>query len=287
MKDKEKSVGTNAQTKPVKERERRQLKAICLAVILLITIISAYFAYTFLNQPQNQTINPPYELKAAIVDHLSLTAPNQTFTETATNILEQAGYIVDYYPGEEVTVEFYRNLSAHGYRIVILRVHSALGKAGQPPVALFTSEPYSEYKYVSEQWAGDLMGVAFSEEWEEGKIYFGIMPSFVKWRTNGRFENTTIIMMGCDGLTYTVMARAFIGKGAGIYIGWNDMVSASRTDQSTTHLLKYLLIENQTINQAVENTMKKVGSDPGYNSLLTYYPLEAGNQTIEDIKNNH
>jgi hypothetical protein len=64
--------------------------------------------------------------RAAIVDHLSLTEPNPAFADRATGVLEEAGYAVDYYPGEQVTVDFYRELPSRGYEMLILRVHSAV-----------------------------------------------------------------------------------------------------------------------------------------------------------------
>ena len=95
------------------------------------------------------------------------------------------------------------------------------------------------------------------------------------------FNNSTIVMMGCEGLTNTKMAEAFIEKGAKAYISWSGAVSASHTDQATIYLLQHLLTENQTIEQAVENTMTEVGPDPVYDSLLIYYPISSGNYTIE------
>jgi len=78
MNAKEKHLGTKAQNRVIKNRERRMATAIFLAFILLIVIFSSYFTYNFLNQLQNQTTNPTSsQLKAAIVDHLSLTFPNQ------------------------------------------------------------------------------------------------------------------------------------------------------------------------------------------------------------------
>jgi hypothetical protein len=252
------------------------LAVIFLVFILLIVTFSSYFTYNFLNQPQNQTTNPTTNptssrLKVAIVDQLSLTFPNQTFIETATNTLKQAGYTVDYYPGEEVTVEFYR-------------VHSALGEEGKPPVALFTSEPVAKNKYAFEILADWLQGVSFSEEdWKKGIIYYGIMPGFVSSSMNGEFDNTTIITMGWNGLTYTTLAQSFVQKGAKVCIGWNGSVLASHTDQAITNFLQHLILEKQTIKQAVDKTMKEVGSDPADKSILTYYPLEAGEQTVESI----
>lgn len=288
MKPKKRRVGTQAQIKAMKERERRITTAIFLTLILLIIIISAYFTYTSLNQPQNETINPTYShSKAAIVDQLSLTFPNQTFIETATNILEQAGYGVDYYPGEKVIVEFYRNLPTHGYGLIILRVHSsATTLQGQDhieaPVCLFTAESYTTNKYLWKQLTDQLVIASYTMP--RPPYYFAITPKFVTSSMNGKFQNATIIMMGCEGLNNTKMAEAFTEKGAKVYISWHGSVLASHTDITTTHLLQNLLIKKQTIRQAVENTTQEVGADPTYESILTYYPLKAGDQTIENIK---
>ena len=288
MKPKKRRVGTKAQIRAMKERERRITTVIFLTLILLIVIISAYFTYASLNQPQNETINPAYShSKAAIVDQLSLTFPNQTFIETATNILEQAGYGVDYYSGEKAKVDFYRNLPIHGYSLIILRIHSSAttlqGKEyTETPVCLFTSESYTTNKHLWEQLTDQLVIASYTMP--QRPYYFAITPKFITSSMNGKFLNSTIIMMGCEGLNNTKMAEAFIEKGAKVYISWRGSVLASHTDITTTHLLQNLLIKKQTIRQAVENTTREVGADPTYESILTYYPLKAGDQTIENIK---
>jgi hypothetical protein len=144
---------------------------------------------------------------------------------------------------------------------------------------LFTSEPYSQTKYVYEQLSSHLVVAYYPMP--ESSYYFAIQPEFVTANMEGRFQNTIIVTMGCEALTNTKMAEAFIEKGAKAYIGWNQSVSASHTDQATIYLLTHILIEKQTIEQAVENTMKEVGPDPAYNGLLIYYPISSGNYTIE------
>jgi len=156
MKDRKKPKGTKARVQAYKKRLAYIGHAIVITILVTIIGVSAFFLYSMLHSPSEQApINPTLQfqpdnsnsqIKAAIVDHLSLTYPNQTFIETATTTLKQAGYTVDYYSGEKVTVEFYRNLPTHGYKIIILRVHSTTG--GHQSVSLFTSEPYSESKYV-------------------------------------------------------------------------------------------------------------------------------------------
>ena len=175
---------------------------------------------------------------------------------------------------------YFTLLPTHGYSLLVLRVRSTFTDES---VALFTSEPYSRGKYFWEEYYDRLGAVAFTrEETKEGIMYFGIMPSFVKHSMEGTFNNTVIIMMGCDGLMYTPMAEAFVQKGARVYISWNGSVSASHTDQATTRLLEHLITERQTIKQAVT----EIEPDPAHGSILLYHPIKEENYIIPKAKNN-
>lgn len=249
-------------------------------VAILITNISfpSFFVYLMLSSSQEKksSISEP---RAAIVDHLSLTMPNQIFNQTVTNILKQAGYTVDYYPSEKVTVEFYRNLPIYGHGLIILRVHSVISRT-EKLVALFTSEAYSNFKHIFMRWTNQVKKVRVNQR---SPSYFGISQEFIKRSMKGRFQNSIIVMMGCNGLTYTEMAEAFIKKGAKAYISWDKAVLSSHTDQATTTLLQHFLMEKLTIDVAIRETSKDVGPDPLFKSLLTYYPPEAGDYTIQNI----
>lgn len=276
MKAKGKHVGIKT------KKNRNTVVALFLGFVMVVSV-----CYFLRSKSQNQTINQTYsQLKAAIVDQLSLTFPNQTFIQTVTNILEQANYTVDYYSGSQVTVDFYRNLPTHGYSLTLLRVHStALERQGQKfvssPVFLFTNENYSTSAYVYEQLTDQLGRGSYTMPLPP--YYFAIAPGFVTSSMNGRFQNTTIIMMGCQSLNNPTMAEAFVEKGATACIGWNSSVSADRTDQATAYLLQHLIAQKETIKQAVDGTLKEVGPDPQDKSVLAYYPLEAGEQTIENF----
>ncbi|MEM2971656.1 MAG: hypothetical protein QW270_04455 [Candidatus Bathyarchaeia archaeon] len=287
---KNKHSKTRAQIKA--EKEKRKGITLFLAIVLLGISILTYFAYTLVTNPSKPSLiepdwqlNPGAKFKAAIIDHLSLTFPNQTFVKETANLLVNANYTVDYFSGEKVRVELYRNLPWYGYSLIILRVHSSatLAQGTEGPLALYTSEPYDKTKYSYEQLTDQLGIAAYSpEDLEKGIMYFEITPLFITRSMKGTFDNTIIIMMGCEGLKNTSMAEAFIQKGAKACIGWDKGVAASRTDTATTRLLHYLTIEKQTIRQAVENTMKEVGPDSD-NSFLLYYPAEAGKEKVETI----
>lgn len=264
-----------------KKKSRKALYGMAAVAVVFFCVLTYFFL-----QSQNQTsVNQSFFHKAAIVDHLSIHQPNPTFNQTASAILEEAGFTVDYYPGEEVTVDFFRNLPKHDYGILVLRVHSGIGVVEKDWVCLFTSERYTRSKYVDEQLAGRIMAACYQNP-PEPPYFFGVNPDFIRLSTKGRFQNTIVIMMGCDGLRYPTMAEAFISKGAKAYISWDKAVLASHTDEATIHLLRQLVIEKQTIEKAVSETNKEIGPDPLDGSILLYYPDSANNDVIPDVVGN-
>ena len=219
---------------------------------------------------------------AVIVDQLSLTFPNPAFAETATDMLEEAGYAVDYYSGEAVTVDLYRDLPKHDYELIILRVHSGIVRQIDPTseertvmeyVGLFTGEPYSDATYGGREGAGRI-GLAVARDYQGGQ-YFGVTPYFIEFTMEGRFDKATIILMGCDGLRSDRTAESFVERGAETFVSWSGKVSASHTDAATERLLQHLLVEKLPTPEAVEQTMAEVGPDPSYDSTLLVYPSEA------------
>lgn len=212
--------------------------------------------------------------KAAIVDQLSLTFPNPDFAEEATATLEQAGYAVDYFPGEEVTVDFYRRLPTHGYNVIVLRSHAdrlLTYWEGEEidEVVLFTTEPFDGRKYLREE-----KRLTIARYYEGGEPYFGIPADFIDESMLGRFDGTTIIMMGCEGLLSERTAQAFIDRGASTYVSWNNAVSATHTDAASERLLQHIYADGLSAEEAVVRTMAELGPDPTYGSELLVYPRE-------------
>lgn len=82
------------------------------------------------------------------------------------------------------------------------------------------------------------------------------------------------------------MAEAFIERGAKAFVSWSQAVLASHTDLATIHLLHHLLVEKQSLKNALLQTVEDAGPDPSYGSLLLYYPINVGSYTIQIIANN-
>ncbi len=247
-----------------------------LAALLAVVVAAVAVPLILLGSRSSEAPGPP---SAAIVDQLALTYPNPDFVQSATDTLEEAGYTVDYYPGEEVTVDFYRDLPTHGYDYLVLRVHSAGilheggGRTSTDKPFLFTAEPYDGRKHVEDQMAANVAGVHYSED--DPDFLFGIGGGFIRSSMKGDFDSATVIVMGCDVLKSDTAASAFVDKGAGTVIGWDGGVSADHTDAATEHLLRHLLVENMTPAEAVAQAMAEVGPDPSHGSKLVLYPPQA------------
>jgi hypothetical protein len=279
-----KRASPEAQEAAARRAKRRRDLRDRIAILVAAAIIIPAVVFTFLTfhrsddsgqQPAAPTTTGSATgPRAAIVDHLALTQPNPSFAEATTDLLDQAGYAIDYYPGEEVTVDFYRQLPTLGYELIILRVHSALGKVGDRPadwVTLFTSEPYDKTRFRNDQTKQRLSMVSY---YQDGPQYFGIMPGFIKSSMKGDFPDTTIVIMGCDGLKSDTVAEAFVEKGAKAVVAWDGLVSPEHTDAATERLLQHLLIDGLALPEAVAQTMAELGPDPSYDSVLRLYPSE-------------
>jgi len=236
------------------------------SIMIVIIIAAILFSIQFLQATNIVTNSKP---KAVIVDQLSLSLPNATFVDKAVSLLNIANYSVDYIPSKEVTVDFYKTLTAKHYDIIILRTHSTIGTiSGEPVFLLFTSEKYNKDRYKYEQITDKVGHVKMDEG---SSSYFGIYPDFVKYNMKGEFDDTIIIMMGCGGTFYPEMYEAFFDKGASAYIGWNERVDIKHTDSATITLIKNIFIEKNTLNEATIKTNEDVGLDPTHGSKLLCY----------------
>jgi len=257
-----------------------QNKRLTYAAIAIIAII--ILASIFLYIHPNQSGQP----KAAIIDQLSssrlaetIRYPNQTFINTAKQVLYKRFSIVDYY-SDNATVEQYKGLSSQNYKLIIWRAHSALNLDSKY-IAISTSDKYGSKNYDQYLENGQLTLCNIT-----GYYYFGITPKFVKELMSGRFNDTVIILMSCNGLKqeYYKTAETFEEKGAKVFISWDGWIESSDNDNAITLLLQYLINENNTISNAVSKI-------PRYSSAfgpsqLKHYPdtNDVRNYQIPDYK---
>jgi hypothetical protein len=224
--------------------------------------------------------------KAAIIDQLFLLEPNPSFIDSATVILESSGYNVDLWQGDEITVDFYRKLPEMGYKLIIFRAHAGVlknlseGDAKAPGTTyLFTAEEYSTVKYLKDQLTDKVSSALMSDKLP---LVFAVNPAFFK-DAAGRFDNTVMILMGCETAYLEDMPQALVEKGASAYVGWSAVVTLEYVDKATLDLLGNLCTSDLPLAEGIGRTMAAQGKDPYFDAYLNYYPPLSANQTIRAL----
>jgi hypothetical protein len=209
--------------------------------------------------------------KAALIDELAVTSPDPYLIQNVTSNMRRAGYTVDYYGPKNVTVDLLKGLPSDGYGVVILRDHSTTFQTREI-IGIVTSELFSQEKYRNEQQAGQVIRVRVGDA---NADYFGITPTFVRETMQGTFSNTVVIVMGCAGLANTEMAQAFVARGAEVYISWDQVVYANRSDGGVILLLQSMT-KGHRIDEAVAWATENAPLSRDDSSRLGYYPLDKG-----------
>jgi hypothetical protein len=255
-------------------------------MVIAIGSAAVYFLYPL-------SINTSVQAKAAvaIVDGLQEFDPNPQFEETAIKYLAEAGMAVDVYNSSLISVDFMKSFPA-GYALIVFRTHSATSRHG---VFYFTSESYDETKYQPEQLRDELRPARDLEGHAE---VFAFGAKFVDTYLKNRFQNSVIIGMGCfgAGTSYGTeeeitmgdasverepnLADAFQHQGALAVIGWDKLVSLSFSDRVTLRLIKALAVDRLSVRRAVEATVRELGPDPVYGSVMVFYPERAGDRVL-------
>ncbi|MFO7967361.1 MAG: hypothetical protein R6U44_07160 [Archaeoglobaceae archaeon] len=249
-----------------------------LTILFVILVIGSFTYFTGFFDSVEQTSAEEID-RALIVDQLNLTRPNKTFVAEATEVLETKDYQVDYVAGKNVTVDFYRNLTSEEYDIIVFRVHSSASEYDDNPVVLFTSESYRKDRYQIEQVTNNLQKVYYNYGEEH---YFAVSPKFIRG-LSGDFDNATVILMGCEGLKHNNMGKAFVDKGAKVFVSWSGPVTATHSDRTTIRFLEHFVEEERNVDRSIIYAMAEIGSDTEYESYLKYYPHSAALHRVSPL----
>ncbi len=257
------------------KRNKRLIYAILAIMIVLIPVVYFYSIST----------GPSPSPRAAIIDQLGSSKlaaatrhQNLTFIESTENLLQERFSVVDYY-SDNATVEQYAGLASLGYRLIVWRGHSALDDSGY--VALASTDKYGLKDYNTYLENDQL---ALCNITGDASLYFGITPKFIEQVMSGKFTDTVIFLMSCNGLNpdYLKTAQAFQNKGAKVVISWDNWISSFDNDGAADALLQYLINKNYTISEAVSQ-IPPLSPEYGW-AYLKYYPSDASNYYIPDYR---
>jgi hypothetical protein len=248
---------------------------IALAIAGIVAFVCTY--------PMGHSPNNTGKPKAAIVDQLSSFQENEAFLANVTGELEDYGFEVDLYQGDNITINFYRDLPSHGYKLIVFRAHSGILQGENQTyykTSLFTNENYSTISHMDDQLHDRLFEASIAEGYP---WVFSISAKFISESMTKKFDHTVIIMMGCAGIYLADLAEAFIDKGASAYLAWDASVDLDYVDEATPYLIRQLCSENATIEQAVDSTMDVIGPDPRHGADLKYYPSGTSDKTLNQL----
>ena len=199
--------------------------------------------------------------KAVIIDQLYRDLPNPDFQNKTMNYFIKAGYDVDLYTTEDITVDFYKELPSMDYEFIVLRSHSLAIFGKKPSEWLFSGEKYSTKVHIGETLSGQLspgvpyivtedQTVTYSEALRER--HFMIGSKFIDESMVGKFPGSVIILGGCETMPHELLAAAFVKRGASSVIGWNQLVGSNFNDRVISSLLEEILVNGLKIDEAVE-----------------------------------
>jgi len=268
-----------------------------------ISIAVVAMAFLFLietSEAENSVYTGP--LKAVIIDQLYDDIPSENFHIKATQYLMDAGYEVDIFTTEKITVDFFKQLPKMNYNYIIFRTHGAADSSDDNVVTLFTGEKYTEEKYIQEQLFGLVKkGAPFatvnysldkhlSEDWVKlndtaftittpaqrdtitENYYFLIPPKLVSDGMVGKFPSSTILLGGCNTMTNPSMAKALVERGASMVVGWDDAIGSRDNDEAMLLVLQKTLVEGQNIEDAIDSVSEeRRWFNPYYSANLVYY----------------
>jgi hypothetical protein len=267
--------GTGREVFESKRRGRLISTAVTLVIIFSLIVLGVCYSEGYFagsnstsngngNNPNgNSNLNNSVS-KAALIDALYSNYPNDEFTKSVNNTVQEAGLRLDVFQGAEVTVDFLEKLSS-GYKLIILRMHSAMSDRNE--LYLFTAEPYAVGEYTQEQ---DFQLIKEAYASASSQPVFAVDWGFIERLVTGRFNGTLVVAMGCNGADDPFLAKEFINQGAIGYIGWNGLVSLSHSDMATLYLVQALYLNKLSPKQAVDKANAEAGEDPDLGSILKY-----------------
>jgi hypothetical protein len=179
--------------------------------------------------------------------------------ENVSSLASAAGYSLDYYPPAAVSVDLFQHLPEKGYSMIILRTHSTWDGN-----VVVTSEPYDPHQRVIGQ-VLDRVGDANVG----GRQYFSVTPSYIGSSMCGRLQGAMVLSMGCN-TGGGQLAKAFVEKGARLFVGWDGVVTVSQTD-ATFQALVGLLLRGVSANEAIHTLTQVSGVNPTTGPNLVLY----------------
>ena len=180
--------------------------------------------------------------------------------------LQRAGFIVDYYKDNNVTIDLLKRLDNEEYGVIYINTHGFVDSEGT--VLIFTGENHTLGK--EELYWKDIEEDRIRWFESQGNVmgYYYVTPSFFTLYGNDTgYHNALVFVDACHSANNTSMAEAFLDLGAGCYAGWTALVGVEYGVAMDGKFFKQICIDGET----VEESIGKIKPDPKSKSRMTYF----------------
>jgi len=218
--------------------------------------------------------------KAAIIDQLDRDIPDPYYQNQTLSYLLDAGYDVDLYTTEDITIDFYKELPSMDYEFIVFRTHSLAIYGKNPSEWIFSGELYSNKVHIAESLSGVLSpGVPYVVTEDQTITYsqalnerhFMIGSKFIDESMVGQFPGTVIILGGCETMPHEMLAEALVDRGASSVIGWNELIGSASNDRVITSLLEKILVYGLKIDESIDLVMEEYKQGKKSSLRLKHY----------------
>lgn len=178
--------------------------------------------------------------------------------------LQSAGYSTTYYKNNQVTISLIETKLNKG--VVFNRGHGGYDSS-TGNVIICSGERWSDSKYQYEQSQGWVIR-AWILHYGQYYDFFTYTPGLIS-NYYSNLPNSLIYMESCEGLKNSTMADAWLGAGAGAYMGWTKSVLVVDGDNAAEENFHDLCINGLSVCQVVAKGYSSVGAKLRYKGTGT------------------
>lgn len=179
--------------------------------------------------------------------------------------LERAGYIVDNYKDENVTVNLLKRLDDEKYSVIYINSHGFIDSQGS--FALFINEKIDSERINLYQNDIEENRIGYLEDGSLAGYLYVTPQFFLFYGNNSLFPNALIFIDACYSGKNVSLAQVFLNLGAQCFIGWNGPVNVIHGIMMDGKFFHEACKYNKTIEQA----LRGIRADPDSGANLTYF----------------
>ena len=187
---------------------------------------------------------------------------NPSLMSDVENNLTAAGYTYTYLKNDKVTLSVIEYDLAN-YGVIYNRGHG--GTSGKT-VIISTGEAWTSdttTKYSNEYNNGEIVEVSISAS--DGYHYFiAYTPKLIQDHYTN-LPNSLVYMESCESMKFSNMGDAYVGAGAGAYMGWDKSVTVTYGDSTADTSFQMF-----STGSSVDDVANAFGPDPSTHANLKY-----------------